>query len=75
MKRIKNTDTPLPYLVQSFLKKEEIHNDWFDSELVSSEEVLENDASLLVAQYIDIYDDIMEIWISLSVIWMICNIK
>lgn len=60
MKRIKNTDTPLPYLVQSFLKKEEIHNDWFDSELVSSEEVLENDASLLVAQYIDIYDDIME---------------
>ena len=42
------------------MKKEEIHNDWFDSELVSLEEVLENDASLLVAQYIDICDDIME---------------
>ena len=60
MKRIKNIDTPLPNLVQSFLKKEEIHNDWFDCELVSLEEVLDNDASLLVAQYVDICDDIME---------------
>lgn len=59
MKHIKNIDTPLPNLVQSFLKKEEIRNDWFDSELVSLEEVLDNDASLLVAQYVDICDDIM----------------
>ena len=60
MKRIKNIDMPLPNLVQSFLKKEEIRNDWFDCELVSLEEVLDNDASLLVAQYVDICDDIME---------------
>ena len=59
-KRMKNADKPLPVLVDKFLRRDEVHNDWFDSKRVAVSEVLYNDASLLVAQYVDAYDEPFE---------------
>ena len=59
-KRMKNADKPLPILVDTFLRKDEVHNDWFDSKRIAVSEVLENDASLLVAQYVDSVDEPVE---------------
>lgn len=59
-KRMKNADKPLPILVDSFLRRNENHNDWFDSKCVAVSEVLDNDASLLVAQYVDADDEPVE---------------
>lgn len=59
-KRNKNAYNPLPILIDNFLRKDEEHNDWFDSKLIAISEVLENNASLLVAQYVDTYDEPVE---------------
>lgn len=56
-RRVKNSDKPLPLLVSSYLHHIEVSNQWFKSQNIPLVDVMDNEGSLLVAQYVDNADD------------------
>lgn len=56
-RRIKTQSMPLPNLVDAYLNHSEMHNDSFCCQNIPLSDVLDNECSLLVAEYVDSADD------------------
>ena len=56
-RRVKTQDMPLPTLVDAYLSHSEMRNDCFCSKNIPLIDVLNNECSLLVAEYVDSVDD------------------
>lgn len=52
-KRARTSDTPLPVLLDAFRARSEFDNEWFESKNISLQDVLNNENSLFVDEYID----------------------
>ena len=52
-KRSKTSDNPLPILLDAFRTRSELDKEWFESKNISLQDILSNDNSLFVDEYID----------------------